>query len=203
MEIAKTLKLLQETYPQKTEMARTFRDQFQFLVAVMLSARSKDSATIPVAKALFAKAPTPQAILKLTRSEIEAILRPIGFFRVKAKYLQGLTLKVAAHGVPKTFEKLVALPGVSRKTANVVLSQFYGEPAIAVDVHVHRISNRLGWVQTTTSEETEQALQRIVPKNKWKDINRLLVQHGQALCLPRKPKCSECPIFMYCKRVGI
>ena len=184
-------------------MARAFRDPFQFLVAVMLSARSKDSATIPVAKALFTRAPTPAAIVTLERHEIETILRPIGFFRVKAIYLQGLSLKVLERGMPTTFEELVTLPGVSRKTANVVLSQFYGEPAIAVDIHVHRITNRLGWVWTKTPEETEHALQKIVPRERWKDVNRLLVQHGQTICLPRKPKCSECPISQYCEKIGV
>ena len=187
----------------ETEMARAFRDPFQFLVAVMLSARSKDSATIPVAKELFSVAPTPEAILKLPRHKIEKILHPIGFFRVKAAYVHGIARKIVECGTPTTFDELVSLPGVSRKTANVVLSQFYGQSAIAVDVHVHRITNRLGWVKTKTPEETEQALQKIVPKNLWKDINRLLVQHGQTTCLPRKPKCSNCPISQYCEKIGV
>ena len=187
----------------ETEMARAFRDPFQFLVAVMLSARSKDSATIPVAKELFSVASTPEAILKLPRHEIEKILRPIGFFRVKTAYVHGIARNIVECGTPATFDGLVSLPGVSRKTANVVLSQFYDQPAIAVDVHVHRISNRLGWVQTKTPEDTETALQKIVPKNKWKDVNRLLVQHGQTICLPRKPKCSKCPISRYCEKIGV
>ncbi len=187
----------------ETEMARAFRDPFQFLVAVMLSARSKDSTTIPVAKELFSVAPTPEAILKLPRHKIEKILHPIGFFRVKAAYAHGIARKIVECGTPTTFDELVSLPGVSRKTANVVLSQFYGEPAIAVDVHVERITNRLGWISTKIPEETEHALQKIVPRERWKDVNRLLVQHGQTICLPRKPKCSNCPISQYCEKIGV
>lgn len=183
-------------------MARAFgSDPFQFVAAVMLSARSRDSVTIPTAQKLFNLAPTPQAVLALDRNVIEQILRPIGFYRVKTTYLLGLAARVT-DGVPRTFIGLTALPGVSRKVANVVLGELFHQDVVAVDTHVHRISNRLGWVHTTKPEETEQHLMKLLPQNTWRIINPLFVQHGQTLCLPLHPKCRSCPIAPYCPKIG-
>lgn len=203
--VQEVIKVLNSRYGE-TEMLRTFRDPYQLLVAVMLSARSRDSMTIPVAKKLFEVAPTPEQMVELSQGEIEKIIRPIGFFRSKAKYVQSLSkrlIEAYCGSVPQTREELITLDGVSRKTANVVLSQLWGKDVIAVDIHVHRISNRLGWIKTNKPEESEKALMRVVPKKYWRDINRVMVQHGQKVCLPRTPKCSACPIEAWCKKQGV
>lgn len=197
-----TLDTLDKRYPNLEMLSAFGGSNFQFLVAVMLSARSKDEMTIPISKKLFSQADNPEDILKMGKSNIEKILKPIGFYRSKTKNLIGLceTLIDEYNGVvPKNREDLMKLPGVGRKTANVVLSQLFYQDAIAVDIHVHRISNRLGWVKTKTPEDTELALMKIVPRSYWKIINRVMVNHGQKVCRPISPKCELCPIKMSCE----
>lgn len=175
---------------------------FQLLVATLLSARSKDSTTIPLAKKMFVQYPTPKDYISADPNKLEKMIYGIGFFRVKARNVKKLSMILLEkyHGqVPGTLEELTSLPGVGRKTANCILSYVFHKPAIAVDIHVHRISNRLGWVETKTPEETEEALQNIVPKKLWSQVNKLLVDHGQRVCLPINPKCSSCSIRKYCE----
>lgn len=175
---------------------------FQQLIATLLSSRTKDTTTIPIAKKLFVRYKTPQDFLNAKQEILEKELYGIGFYRVKAENIRKLSkilLEKSDGKVPKSFEELTSLPGVGRKTANCLLSYAFRVPAIAVDIHVHRISNRLGWVKTNTLEETEKKLMKILPRELWSKVNMLFVDHGQRVCLPRKPKCGECLIRKYCQ----
>ena len=175
---------------------------FQMLVMTLLSARAKDSTTIPIVKEMFKLYPNPQDFVTLPQDKLEKIIYKIGFFRAKAKHVKELsTILIEKYKsiVPDTFEELTALPGVGRKTANCILAYTFKKPAIAVDIHVHRISNRIGWVKTTKPEETEEQLKKMIPINQWINVNRLFVGHGQTICLPRNPKCVICPILKYCE----
>ena len=200
MNIPRVLKLLEPLHqPTMLEQLKHYT-RFQLLVATLLSARSKDSTTIPIVKELFRRYPGPRDFIELNSHKLEKLIYGVGFYRVKAKHVKELSkilLQKFEGTVPHTLEELTSLPGVGRKTANCLLA-YSGIPAIAVDTHVHRISNRLGWVHTKTPEETELALQRIVPKESWSDVNRLLVDHGQRVCLPLRPKCEECAVRQYC-----
>jgi len=174
---------------------------FQMLVMTLLSSRTKDSTTIPIVKRLFKKYPAPQDFIKIDLPELEKMIYGIGFYKVKAKNIKKLSevlLKYYNGKVPNEFEKLTSLSGVGRKTANCILAYTFKQPAIAVDIHVHRISNRLGWVKTKAPEETEEELKKIIPTDLWIKVNSLLVGHGQTICLPIKPKCPECPIKKFC-----
>lgn len=147
-----------------------------------MSARTKDELTLEVATRLFQKAPTIQKLAKLETATIEKLIYPVGFYRTKAKHIKKLAEKIVSEfggTIPQTREELMSLPGVGRKTANLVLNRAFGIPAIAVDIHVHRISNLMGWVESKTPEETEKQLTALVPVTYWKDINRLLVSIGR------------------------
>ena len=196
------LSLLEPTHqPTMLEQLKEYTP-FQLLIATVLSARTRDSTTIPIVKKLFEKYPTPAHLAEANVKQLEQELYGIGFYHVKAKYVKELSrIVVEKYGekIPDTLEGLTSLPGVGRKTANCVLSYAFHQPAIAVDIHVHRISNRLGWVKTATPEETEEALTKIVPQELWSEVNRLLVDHGQRICLPRKPKCGSCAVREYCE----
>lgn len=177
---------------------------FQLVVSTLLSSRTKDTTTIPIVKKLFKNYPNPEDFVKLDQRELEKKLYKIGFYKTKAKHVKELAKKVIKDydgKVPNTLDGLLSLSGVGRKTANCVLSYAFNIPAIGVDVHVHRISNkeRLAWINTKTPEESEQALMKLVPMNKWIEVNKLFVDFGQRVCLPVKPRCFECPIVKYCK----
>ena len=198
----RTVFLLLQPSHQPT-MLEQFQDYtpFQLLIATLLSSRTKDTTTIPIVKKLFVQYPTPEAFLRAKPTKLEQELYGIGFYRVKAKHLKKLSAIIIQkynRNIPPTFEGLTSLPGVGRKTANCILNYAFHQPAIAVDTHVHRIANRLGWVKTTVPEETELALQLIVPRPLWSKVNMLLVNHGQRLCLPRNPRCTICPIQKHC-----
>ena len=174
---------------------------FQLLIATLLSARTKDATTIPIVQRLFRQYPAPLDFVKAEASNLEKALYGIGFYRVKSRHIQQLSailLEKYKGVVPNTFEDLTSLPGVGRKTANCMLSYAFRQPAIAVDTHVHRISNRLGWIRTSSPEETEEALKQMLPKALWSEVNRLLVSHGQNTCLPIRPRCSSCPLQQSC-----
>jgi endonuclease-3 len=175
---------------------------FQQLVATLLSSRTKDTTTIPLVKKLFVKYKTPSDFMEVKVDILEKELYGIGFYRVKARNIQKLSRIIIdkfQNKVPDTLEELTSLPGVGRKTANCMLNYAFHKPAIAVDIHVHRISNRLGWVKTNTPEETEQELMKILPEELWIRVNELLVDHGQRVCLPRNPKCEKCEVRGYCE----
>lgn len=182
------------------------RDPFKILVATILSARTRDEMTSEVCRRLFRTVQTPEDLDSLTRRQLERLIFPIGFFRTKAKHLKQLRAALNSRfegQIPDTVEQLCELPGVGRKTANLVVVQAFDKPAICVDVHVHRICNRLGFVKTTTPFETETALRKKLPKRFWKTWNSFLVSYGQTVCKPQRPQCGSCAIRRYCDRVGV
>ena len=181
-------------------------DPFRVLIACILSLRTQDTTTGPAAARLFALADTPAALLQLTPREIERAIYPVGFYRTKARVILGIChdlLDRLGGRVPDDIDGLLTLGGVGRKTANLVVTIGYGKPGICVDTHVHRISNRLGYVRTRTPEETEMALRATLPRRYWIGYNDLLVAFGQNVCAPISPHCSTCPVRALCPRVGV
>jgi endonuclease-3 len=180
---------------------------FQILIATLLSARTQDATTHAASTRLFRRARTPRAMAALPVKEIERLIYPVGFYRTKARHVKACAeMLVSRFGgqVPSTLEELVTLPGVGRKTANLVLILgFRSSQNICVDIHVHRISNRLGWVTTTHPEETEQALYKAVGRRWWPSINLYLVTWGQNVCRPVFPRCGDCAIAEHCPRIGV
>jgi endonuclease III len=181
-------------------------DPFRILIGCVLSLRTKDEVTYPATERLFARAKNPAAMLALTAMEIARLVYPVGFYRRKAVQIRGISrMLLGRHGgaVPDTIEELLDLPGVGRKTANLVVTLGFGKPGICVDTHVHRISNRLGWVVTRHPHETEEALRTVLPRRHWIPINEILVRHGQQVCKPISPICSACTVAADCPRVGV
>jgi endonuclease-3 len=183
------------------------QDPFQILISTLLSARTKDATTLAASTRLFAKAPTAEDVARLRVSQIEKLIFPVGFYRNKAVFVKDAAKQIVEKFggvVPRTMEELVTLPGVGRKTANLVLIlAFRSEENICVDIHVHRISNRLGWVTTRTPEETEQALYGAIEQRWWPVVNQFLVTWGQNVCRPVYPRCGECAIVSMCARRGV
>lgn len=187
-------------------IAAQTKDPFKVLVATILSARTKDEVTAAAARRLFSRAATPQELAGLTVTELEKLIYPVGFFRNKALHLSQLPEALATRfqgKVPSAIEDLITLPGVGRKTANLVRSVAFSLPAICVDTHVHRIMNIWGYVETTTPLQTEMALREKLPQQYWLRINSLLVAFGQAICRPVAPHCDACPISEYCPRLDV
>ena len=184
----------------------TSRDPFRILIGCLLSLRTKDETTGPAAARLFALAATPAGILALSTAEIERAIYPVGFYRTKARVLHRVCRDLLERfdgQVPADLDTLLTLHGVGRKTANLVVTFGFGLPGICVDTHVHRITNRLGFVRTKTPAETETALRRRLPRRHWIALNDLLVSFGQNLCHPTSPRCSVCPVVGSCARVGV
>jgi endonuclease-3 len=183
------------------------KDPFQILISTLLSARTQDATTLAASTRLFARARTPEAVAKLTVRQIEKLIFPVGFYRTKAVYVRDaakMLLSKFDGKVPGTLEQMVTLPGVGRKTANLVMIlAFQSDENICVDIHVHRISNRLGWVRTRTPEETELALYRVMPQRWWPLVNQYLVTWGQNVCRPVYPRCQACVLVTMCHRVGV
>jgi len=192
--------------PYVTELSQDSRDPFRILIATILSLRTKDTTTALAAPRLFALADTPEKMLNLTPRQIEEAIYPVGFYRTKARNIlavcRELLERYGGH-VPDDIDELLTLPGVGRKTANLVVTLGYGKPGICVDTHVHRITNRWGYVTTKTPTETEMALRARLPTEYWLEINDLLVALGQNICHPTSPRCSICPLYPYCDRVGV
>ena len=188
------------------EVAAERRDPFRVLIACLLSLRTKDETTGPAAARLFALADTPEAMRRLPAKRIERAIFPVGFYRTKARVLLGVCrdlLERFGGQVPDDIDRLLTLKGVGRKTANLVVTQGFNKPGICVDIHVHRISNRLGYVKTKNPTETETALRKQLPRRYWIGYNDLLVSFGQNICHPVSPRCSECPVRPRCARVGV
>ena len=184
----------------------TARDPFRILISCLLSLRTKDETTGPASARLFALADTPAGILALPTSAIERAIFPVGFYRTKARVLHRVCRDLVARfagGVPSGLDDLLTLHGVGRKTANLVVTFAFGLPGICVDTHVHRITNRLGWVRTRTPDQTEAALRQRLPRRHWIGLNDLLVSFGQNVCRPTSPHCSACPVSDLCPRVGV
>jgi len=196
-----------ETYqvPIVDLIATQTQDPFKVLVATILSARTKDETTEKAAARLFKKAPDLASLARLTEAEIEKLIYPVGFYKSKAGYLSKLpaTLEPFSGKIPEDIDSLVTLPGVGRKTANLVVSVAFGKPAICVDTHVHRIMNIWGYVKTRTPLETEMALREKLPEKYWIEINSILVAFGQGTCKPVSPHCDRCVIQDQCPRIGV
>lgn len=207
-DIDRVFRILQEEAKkwQDETVGKVARDPFFVLLGGILSHRTKDTTTHRVLLRLRPIIRRPEDLLLLSEAELARLIYPVGFYREKAKRLREIArilLERYEGKIPETEEDLLALPGVGRKTANLVLSLAFGKPAICVDTHVHRITNRLGLVATKTPEETERALQEILPKDLWGKVNTLLVLFGQNVCLPRNPRCTTCPIAAFCERRGL
>lgn len=182
-------------------IAHKKKDPFVALVCALLSTRTRDETTAEVCNRLLERIKTPYDLLEIDQRELQKLIYPVGFYRNKAKQLKELAKQLIEEfegKVPDRLEDLLKLKGVGRKVANIVLSEGFGKPVIAVDVHVHRISNRWGLVKTKTPEETEKALMQIVPEEFRRDYNKLLVAFGQTVCKPVRPRCEECPIKDWC-----
>ncbi len=192
--------------PIVTEIADKDRNPFKILISTILSLRTKDKVTREASIRLFKLADTPENMLKLSSKKIEKVIYPVGFYRNKSEIVLNIckTLLDRYHGnVPDDLDELMSMKGVGRKTANLVLTVGYNKEGICVDTHVHRISNRLGYVLTKTPKETEFALREKLPKKYWIEYNDLFVSFGQNLCKPISPLCTQCPIHDHCLRVGV
>jgi endonuclease III len=182
-------------------------DPFQILISTLLSARTQDATTLAASTRLFARARTPEAMAKLRVKQIEKLIYPVSFYRNKAVFVRDAARMIVEKfggRVPATLEELITLPGVGRKTANLVMIlAFKSDQNICVDIHVHRIANRLGWVRTRTPEETEQALYRTIDRQWWPVVNLYLVTWGQNMCRPVYPRCGDCALMKMCQRVDV
>lgn len=187
-------------------LGRYMGSPYTVLVACILSLRTKDKTTVRASDRLFEVAQNPHEMLGISISEIERRIYPVSFYRVKAQRLHEISTDLIERfdaKVPQNISDLLTLPGVGRKTANIVVTLGFGKPGIAVDIHVHRIANRFGYVQTKFPEDTEVILRRKLPRRYWIEINDLLVAFGQNLCKPLSPHCSICPVEGYCDRIGV
>lgn len=198
--VNKILNLLEECYPDaKCELY--FGTPFQLLVATMLSAQSTDKMVNKVTERLFSIYPDLESFLGLSQEDLEKEIKEIGLYHNKAKNILAMSKELAVRfsgEVPKTLEELISLTGVGRKTANVVLSNAFGVPAIAVDTHVFRVANRIGLAAADTPEKTEEQLKKAIPKKRWSDAHHLIIWHGRRCCNARKPECDTCHILPYC-----
>lgn len=205
--IARVLRELSGRYPLTMLGSWNKRkvSPFRTLIGTILSARSRDEMTDVITERLFQRFSTPKTLANADRHAVEKILQPIGFYRTKASYVMETARMVEEQGgkIPRTIEELMKYPGVGRKVANCVLVYAFGQQAIPVDTHVHRVSNRMGWMKTRTPEETERRLVELVPKKLWPVVNEALVAHGKAVCKPIGPTCDICPVKRHCRRIGV
>jgi endonuclease-3 len=180
-------------------------DPFRVLISCLLSQRTLEHVTLAASRRLFARADTPRALRRLSVGEIAVLIATVRYARTKAQWIHAIALGLEQRSdrVPDTLDALLELPGVGRKTANLVLAMGYDKPGICVDTHVHRVTNRWGYVRTRTPDETEQALRAKLPKRYWKVINTYLVPFGKHHCQPLSPKCSTCPLLAFCDQVGV
>lgn len=206
-DIDKIVSLLKDAKQPQSEFVRlmdSFKNPYLVLIACILSLRTNDKTTYPATLRMLELAKTPKEMKNVSQEELAKAIYPVGFYENKAKQIIELSKTIDEElggKVPDEIEDLIKFKGVGRKTANLVLSLGFNKPAICVDVHVHRIFNRLGYIKTKTPEETEFALREKLPQKYWIDINTLLVTHGQNVCKPVKPKCLECPIAGYCAKI--
>lgn len=207
MDLETVLEIIEQTVKDLEAPVKDFekvqtRDPFRILVATILSSRTKDETTTEAVKRLFGKIRRPDDLAGLQLEEIEELIYPVGFYRNKARHLASLpeALKNFGGKVPDSLEELLKLPGVGRKTANLVLARAFGKPAICVDTHVHRLANMWGFVHTKTPEQTERALADMLPRDIWSRVNPLLVAFGQKICRPASPLCNICPLIRWCPK---
>ena len=210
-QIAHVIKLLKIAMrdlpdPSVTLVGKKFKSPFLVLISCLLSLRTRDETTLPACERLFARADTMQGMLKISVSELQKLIYPVGFYKTKALRIHDICEDLIhrfSGQVPDDLEQLLTLKGVGRKTANLVLTEGFGKAGICVDTHVHRISNRLGYIKTKTPEETEFALRKKLPQKYWIEYNALLVTWGQNVCKPISPLCSTCPVKNICQRVKV
>ena len=203
-EIVRLLKDAEQPRSDFVHLMDSFNDPYLVLIACILSLRTNDKTTYPATLRMLELGRTPEDFAKCDEKELEKAIYPVGFYANKAKQIVELSKELVEKynsKVPESIEEMTKFKGVGRKTANLVMSRGFNKPAICVDVHVHRIFNRLGYVKTKTPEETEFALREKLPVKYWIDINTLLVTHGQNVCKPIKPMCGICPIKDYCKKL--
>jgi len=192
--------------PIVSHLAESERNPFVILISTLLSLRTKDEVTAVATNRLFALASTPEEMLRVPQAKIAKVIYPVGFYRVKAKTIHHTCHELIdrfGSKVPDNLDDLLSIKGVGRKTANLVITLAYGKDGICVDTHVHRISNRLGYVETKTPDDTEIALRAKLPRKHWIIYNTLLVAFGRKTCKPVSPLCSTCPIKRYCDRIGV
>lgn len=195
-----------EEPPVVSLIAQGAQDPFKVLISTLLSARTKDDVTARASHRLFAVADSPEALAALGEERIAELIYPVGFYKTKARSLRRtchILVERFASQVPDEIETLIELPGVGRKTANLVLIEGFCKPAICVDTHVHRITNLWGYVETATPGETEDVLRQQLPRRYWLELNKLLVSFGQHICVPTSPRCSQCPLEKACPRIGV
>lgn len=210
-QINDVIKILQKeltvgTMPAVSHLAESQRDPFVILISTLLSLRTKDEVTAEATERLFRLAATPQEMLQIPVVKIAETIYPVGFYQVKARTIHHVCRELInrfSAKVPDNLDDLLSIKGIGRKTANLVIALAYGKDAICVDIHVHRISNRLGYVRTKTPEQTEYALREKLPRRYWIIYNTIMVAFGRKTCKPVSPLCSQCPIFKYCDRVGV
>ncbi len=208
-DIDKVVQILKQRYHENTSAlmdGSNMKDPFKVLISCILSLRTRDDVTAKATKRLFERAKTPEEMVKLKKEEMEAAIYPVGFYHRKAEQILEISrilIEKYDSRVPDEIDELLKFKGVGRKTANIVITMGYKKPGVAVDTHVHRLSNRLGLVATKTPYQTEFALRETLPQKYWIIFNDLLVMHGQTICTPMSPRCSICPITEYCKRVGV
>lgn len=192
--------------PSVSQIDRSSRDPFAILMSTILSLRTRDKVTLEATERLLNRAATPAEILKLDSEILESLIYPVAFFRVKAGNIQNICRIIMEkyHGrVPADKKALLEMPGVGLKTCNLVLSLGFGIPAICVDIHVHRIANRMGWIKTDSPDQSEKALSAILPVKHWIRINEILVAFGQDICTPQSPHCSKCSVRDFCRRKNV
>ena len=200
--ISRTIASLERRYRGRGTTASDRTVPYEVLIATIMSARTKDETTIRIASGLFHRYPTSRALASARLRQVERLIAPIGFYHVKARHIVATArMLVEAHGgrVPDSMDALLKLPGVGRKTANIVLAVVFGKSTIAVDTHVHRISNRFGWIRTTTPATSEVALERAVPERWKRAVNDTFVKFGKDICRPRRPECWRCPVVAACR----
>lgn len=207
MQIKKTLKILNNEFPSATTTLNKMRNifsPFEMLIACLLSLRAKDETTAPISEELFKIANTPEKLIKLSIKKLEKIIYSTGHYKKKAEVIKSVSREIKKLGyVPDSFLKLTKIKHIGPKTANIVLAFSFNKEIIPVDIHCHRIPNRLGWIKTKTPEETQIELMKIIPKKYWSSFNSVFVQFGRKTCLPIKPHCSICPVKKYCKRINV
>ncbi len=199
-DVENVLRILKKEFPNPGAME--VGDPYRTLVAVILSARTRDEQVLKLLPKFFTRFPDVKSLARAKPAEIVPFVNSIGMYRQKARNIQAMAEAVVETfdgRVPDTMEDLVKLKGVGRKTASVLLVACFGKPAIAVDTHVHRVTNRLGWVHTKTPEKTEQALLKLVPKNLHQVVNRVFVKFGRYICIPGRPRCWMCPVRRSCQ----
>jgi len=205
--LKKEMKKHERPFVSKSKWEEIINTPFTTLISCILSLRTKDEVTDQASIRLLQNHNTPEKIIKLSKEQIQKMIYPVGFYKTKSKRIKEISktlIEKYKSQVPEDFNELLKLNGVGRKTANIVMVYGFNKPGfIPVDTHCHRIPNRLGWIKTKNSDETEQELKKILPQKYWDDFNHLFVRFGQKICTPVSPFCSKCPIKKYCKKIGV